>query len=494
VSPFNTFATAAVLASGATQESAGQSHTGRPNIVFVLADDQRFDTIAALGNPQIQTPHLDALVARGVAFTRAHIPGGTCGAVCMPSRAMLHTGRTLFHLDHEGQAIPLNHTLLGEVFRQAGYAVFGTGKWHNGIESYARSFSDGDEIFFGGMDDHWNVPAFRFDPTGRYNQKLPMVASPMTGNQVTYRHADHITAGAHSTDLFADASIRFLERARSEDQPFFLYLSLMAPHDPRTMPEHFKALYDPDTMEGPANFLPSHPIDTGALQIRDEMLAAFPRDPAEIRRHIAEYYAMITHLDDALGRLVAALEANGQLDNTVIVFSGDNGLAVGQHGLMGKQNLYEHSVRVPLIFAGPGIPAGEQRDALVYLHDTFPTLCDLTGLAIPSSVEGMSLVPCLREPSHAVHKALLLAYADSIRGVTDGDFKLIQYAHGATQLFNLRADPLEMTNLAEQPSYNDRLKTMRAQLARMADQWDDAKHPLGKAFYERLSGAGVSLR
>lgn len=463
----------------------------KKNIVFILADDQRFDTIAALGNSPIKTPNLDALVARGTAFTRAHIPGGTCGAVCMPSRAMMHTGRTLFHLDREGQSIPEAHRTLGETFRQAGYATFGTGKWHNGTAAYARSFSDGDEIFFSGMGDHWNVPAFHYDPQGRYDCKLPQITDPLNSSEVTYRHADHIPAGVHSTDLFADASIRFLDRQK--DAPFMLYLSLMAPHDPRSMPEKYRSMYDPDTMELPPNFLPAHPVDTGALRIRDEMLAAFPRDPSEIRRHIAEYFAMITHLDDAIGRVVAALKRNGQLENTIIVFAGDNGLAVGQHGLMGKQSLYEHSVRVPLVFAGPGIPAGERRDALVYLLDIFPTLCELTGNAIPSSVEGTSLVPCMRAADHTVRDTLLLAYAGTIRGVTDGDYKLIEYACGATQLFDLKRDPAEMQNLAAQPGQAERVAAMRAQLVSLAIDWDDAAHPTGKAFYERATRAGSPL-
>ena len=151
-----------------------------------------------------------------------------------------------------------------------------------------------------------------------------------------------------------------------------MYVSLMAPHDPRTMPKEFLEMYDPEEIKLPENFLTEHPIDTGALRVRDELLAAFPREPNEIKRHIAEYYAMISHLDHAFGRLLTALQEQGKLDNTIIVFAGDNGLALGQHGLMGKQNLYDHSVRVPLIFAGPGIPEGEQRNSPVYLLDIFP--------------------------------------------------------------------------------------------------------------------------
>lgn len=147
------------------------------NILFILTDDQRYNTITACGNPDIKTPNMDRLVREGTCFSHAFIPGGTSGAVCMPSRAMLNTGRTLFHLKGEGQSIPADHTCMGEVFRQAGYETFGTGKWHNGTEAYARSFSCGDNIFFGGMWDHWNVPTCCYDPTGQYDNEVNFVVN-----------------------------------------------------------------------------------------------------------------------------------------------------------------------------------------------------------------------------------------------------------------------------------------------------------------------------
>jgi arylsulfatase A-like enzyme len=454
----------------------------RPNVLLFFTDDQRFNTIHALGNDQIRTPNLDALVARGTTFTRAHIPGGTCGAVCMPSRAMLHTGRTLFHLDREGQQIPESHITLGESFRGAGYTTFGTGKWHNGSGAYARSFSCGDEIFFGGMGDHWNVPAHHFDPTGRYDRVSPQIIDPFRGSETRYWHCDHIEPGYHSTDLFVDAASSFV-RGHDTTDPFFLYVSLMAPHDPRVMPEKFLKMYDPQDIALPDNFTPEHAFDTGALRIRDEMLAAFPRNPDEIKRHIAEYYAMITHLDDAFGSLVAALDEKGELDNTIIVFAGDNGLALGQHGLMGKQSSYEHSVRVPLVMAGPGIPEGSRSDALAYLLDIYPTLCELTGMDTPASVEGESLKQCIEDPAATHRKDLYLAYEKSIRGVTDGKHKLIEYACGETQLFDLANDPLEMHSLANEAGLQDTLTGLRGRLLELSTDWDDRAHPTGEAFW-----------
>lgn len=395
---------------------------------------------------------------------------------------MLHTGRTLFHIQGEGQEIPETHATLGACLKNAGYATFATGKWHNDRSSFARSFTCGDEIFLCGMGDHWNVPVYRFDPAGKYDRKRPYVADPVYTNALAFRDCDHIEAGQHSTELFLEAALRFLA-GRDRSRPFFMYVSLMAPHDPRTMPERFRKMYDPERIDLPPNFLPEHPLDTGALRIRDELLAAFPRDPREIRRHIAEYYAMISHLDDAFGRLLSALEQSGELANTIIVFAGDNGLAVGQHGLMGKQSLYDHSVRVPLVFAGPGIPRGQRRKALVYLLDIFPTLCDLTATPIPASVEGQSLFPCFGDPAAEVRQALYLAYANSIRGVSDGSHKLIEYACGATQLFDLSRDPAELHNLAEQESSGADLSRLRQRLVSFADEWDDQRHPTGREFW-----------
>ncbi len=457
----------------------------KKNILFFLTDDQRFDTIAALGNEQIKTPNIDKLVARGTVFTHAHIPGGTCGAVCMPSRAMIHSGRTLFHLDGEGQTIPAQHAMLGQCLKANGYQTYGIGKWHNGKEAFARSFTGGGEIFFGGMDDHWNVPVYNYDPTGKYDEQMPYCKDAFYSNKVDYKQCDHINAGKHSSELFADAAVDIIEKCDKTD-PFFLYVSLMAPHDPRTMPEKFKAMYNEDDIELPANFAASHAIDTGALKIRDELLAAWPRQPQEIKRHIAEYYAMISHLDHEFGKVVEALVKAGLYEDTIIVFTGDNGLAVGKHGLMGKQNLYEHSVRIPLIFAGAGIPKGQTNDSLVYLLDIFPTLCDFAGIEIPASVEGKSLYPAILSGTNDnTRNSLYLAYADSIRGITNGKFKLIEYAAGNTQLFDLTADPDEMNNLAANVDFQNFLKTMRTSLLTLAKQWDDVEHPTGKSFWDK---------
>jgi arylsulfatase A-like enzyme len=459
----------------------------QPNIVFFFTDDQRFNTIHALGNDEIITPNIDRLVANGVAFTHAHIPCGTSGAVCMPSRAMLNTGRSLFHIEGAGQSIPDEHTTIGEALRGAGYRTFGTGKWHNGARAYARSFSDGDEIFFGGMADHWNVPAFHYDPTGAYKGSLPYIDRPMSERTVKYRHADHINCGKHSSEMVVDAALNFIG-SYQDDAPFYTYIAFLAPHDPRSMPKQYLEMYDADKVTLPKNFMGGHPFDTGALHIRDEELAGFPRSPEETRQHIAEYYAMITHLDAQLGRVLDTLEAKGILDNTIIVFAGDNGLALGQHGLFGKQNCYEHSVRVPLIFAGPGVPKGQRSEAYAYLFDIFPTLCELTGTERPASVEGTSLVPAFSDPAFTVRDTLYFAYTDAHRAVKDRQHKLIEYVvggkHTMTQLFDTVNDPWELTNLAEDPAYAGKLAELRGELFRLREEWDDCESEFGQRFWD----------
>ena len=457
----------------------------QPNILFLFADDLRFDVLGAVGAGEVETPNIDRLAAGGTAFTRASIPGGTCGAVCMPSRAMLHTGRTLFHLDRSGQTIPTEHRMMGELFQEHGYDCFGTGKWHNGRESYARSFNSGAEIFFGGMSDHWNVPAYNYDPEGQYDARLPFVTDPSSDNVITWRDCDHMHLGKHSSELFSEAVIRFLG-GRELNRSFFAYVSYMAPHDPRTMPKRFLNMYDPDFQKLPENFLGGHPFDNGDLKVRDECLAGFPRDPYEVRRHIAEYYAMITHLDFEIGRVLDELDRSGLSDDTIIVFAGDNGLALGQHGLMGKQNCYEHSVRVPLIFSGPGIPKNERRDAFAYLLDIYPTLCDLTGIAVPDSVEGSSLMPLMQDPHAKNRNSTFHAYEGYQRAVGDERYKLIEYhvnGRRNTQLFDLDTDPWESRNRVGDGELADTLASLRRILERYRDAWDDDKSKWGREFW-----------
>jgi arylsulfatase A-like enzyme len=252
-------------------------------------------------------------------------------------------------------------------------------------------------------------------------------------------------------------------------------VSFTAPHDPRHPPPPYDTLYDPQKIPTPKSFMPRHPFDNGELVIRDEKLAPFPRTPEIIKRHIAQYYGMITHLDAQIGRILEALKVSGHADDTIILFSSDNGLALGRHGLLGKQNVYEHSSRMPLIFAGPGIPHGRS-DALVYLYDLFPTACDLTGLAIPRGVEGQSLLPIIRGKKQKVRDFVLTAYKDVQRAVREPRWKLIEYHVGGVktrQLFDLENDPDELKNLAGDPAAAKPLRRLEALLKMARAEADD---------------------
>lgn len=465
----------------------------KPNILFIVADDQRFDTIHALGNKEIITPNLDKLAERGTSFVRAHIAGGTCGAVCMPSRAMILSGRNPFHLEELGGNIPASHKTLAETFKNNGYETIGLGKWHNGCPAYARSFTQGAKIFFGGMWDHWNVPTCRYDPTGKYDNVINFVVDFYNDNHPQSQHCDEFDPGKHSSTLLTDAAIEMLNKNVGKDKPFFMYLAYLAPHDPRTMPDEFRQMYDPEKITLPPNF--QEIIDTNypLMVHRDEHLASYPREKDEIKRHIAEYFAMITHLDYEIGRLLDALHQSGEEDNTIIVFTGDNGLAVGQHGWLGKEDVYEHGVRIPLIMAGPQIAKNTRNDAYVYLYDIFPTLCEKVGIDIPDSVDGKSFADLLDgEHGESFRDELYLIFDKFVRGVKDENYKLIEYRNGDkeedkwTFLYDIKNDPWETQNLANDEKYKDKVAEMREKILKHRDEWEEQSHPWGIDFWSRF--------
>ena len=460
----------------------------RPNILFLLADDQRYGTIHALGNDEISTPNLDALAARGCAFMNAHIPGGTTSAVCMPSRAMINSGKYVFALDECGKNIPKEHITMGENYLANGYTCFETGKWHNGTESFARSFNCGDNIFFGGMWDHWNVPVSDYRENGVYDNLKNFTPNFSANQEPVKVIADRIPVGVHSTELFSDSAVDFIE-SYDREEPFFMYVSFLAPHDPRTMPERFKDMYKAEDISLPPNFRPMPAFDYGwNAKGRDETVEAYPRAPEKIKQHIADYYAMISHIDDQVGNIMAALERKGLLENTIIVYTGDNGLAIGQHGLMGKQNIYEHSVKVPLVMCGPGIPQGERRNGFVYLLDLYPTLCDLCGVAIPDSVDGISFAPMFRNAAHITREELYLVFQARIRGIISGRYKILEYRSEQlklTELFDLENDPWEMHNLAGTAGTEPLMERLRKRMEQFRDEWNEEENRFGQLYWQQ---------
>ena len=234
-------------------------------------------------------------------------------------------------------------------------------------------------------------------------------------------------------------------------------------------------MYDPAKLTLSPNFMAEHPFDNGELDIRDEKLAAQPRTPGAMRQHLADYYATISHLDHEVGRVLAAVSQRGWADNTVVIYTSDQGLAVGgRHGLMGKQNLYEH-VKPPLIFAGPGIPHGKS-DALVYLFDLFPTIGDLAGATTPAVVEGRSLLPVIKGQKDKVRDWLFGAYRSSQRMVRDSRWKLMEYNAGDqhnVQLFDLAHDPDESKNLAADSKFAAERARLEALMIKARQEFGD---------------------
>jgi len=430
----------------------------RPNVLFLFADDQRRDTIAALGNRHIRTPRLDSLAREGFQFARAYCMGSIHGAVCQPSRAMLMSGRTLYRVPMDLDGV----TTLPQLFREAGYSTFGTGKWHNGRASFERSFELGRSVMFHGMSNHEAVPRSHLKEDRSFTEE--------------------VRGPGFSTELFTDAALTFL-REHDGERPFFCYVSYSAPHDPRQPPEPYLSEYRENLPPLPANFMPQHPFQNGWMTGRDEVLAPWPRPAAMIREQLAEYYGMIAHMDGQIGRLLDVLEERGMRDETIVVFTADHGLAVGSHGLLGKQNLYEHSMGTPLLVTGPGFPPGRS-EALVYLHDLLPTLCAAVEIDVPGGVEGLDLGPVVRGERRGVRETLFTTYEDVQRAVTDGPWKLIHYPKIAyTQLFHLTEDPDELRDLASDPARREQVERLLRELEQWQHRTEDP-HPLHVDFPE----------
>jgi arylsulfatase A-like enzyme len=405
----------------------------RPNVLLIVTDDQRFDTISALGNSSIQTPALDRLVKQGVTFTNAYVTN----PICTPSRACLLTGRNDWDTGVRWFGEPVNPQLpmLPEVLDSVGYETFFTGKWHNDLTPEKRGFAKTRFVFNKGMGPH----------------------------EMSFEEAGGKAEG-FSSELFATATVDYL-RSRPRN-PFFAMVSFTAPHDPRTPPPSWQDRYKARSMPLPKNFLPEHPFDNGELKIRDEQLLPWPRTEESVRGELAKYYGLISHLDEQIGRILGTLEQTGVLEDTLVAFVSDNGLAVGSHGLLGKMSMYDHSVKVPMVLRLPGHRfAGRRVDSLCYHHQLFATICAEGRFKAPAGVERPSLVD-LVERRGAGHEAIFCSYRDVQRMVRVGDWKLIWYPKaGRWQLFNLKTDADEMNDLSAVGRYSGTLKDLAGRLS-----------------------------
>jgi len=339
----------------------------KPNILFIFADDQTYESICALGYDEVETPNLDRLVRNGVTFTHAYNQGSWSGAVCIASRCMLNTGRFLWHAQKvygEAEKERAAGRFWSEYMKKAGYKTYMTGKWH-----------------------------VKADPEKAFD----VAKDPRPG-----------------------------------------------------MPRQTKQGYN-------------RPIEGKGL--RDEKLGPFPRTKYAVKVNRQEYYAIITHMDAQVGRILDALEKSGKADNTYIFFSADHGLSVGHHGLFGKQNLFDHSVRVPLMVTGPGIAGGKMLHTPVYLQDIMPSTLELAGVPQPDHVEFRSLMPIIRGKRQSSYDAIYGGYLSVQRMVTMDGHKLLLYPKcKKVLLFDLRKDPDEMVDLAAKPQSKPIIKKLFARL------------------------------
>jgi arylsulfatase A-like enzyme len=445
----------------------------RPNFLFMIADDLTFRCIHGLNNPEVETPNLDRLMARGCTFTHCFHQGSWIPAVCVPSRTMLNTGLTAFHAQKQAEQTPL----WGETLGKAGYDTFIIGKWHLSKANLERSFKEKGPVS-GGM--------FESGPEA-YNRPSPgNTWTPWdTSLKGQWLHTSQWENAAvdgikHSAAVWADGAVDYLLNKAARSTPFFAYVGFNSPHDPRQAPRDFVEPYPKERIEIPPNYLPEHPFDQGDHRVRDELLAPFPRTQNAVQVHRSEYYAHVTYMDAQIGRILDALEKSGKADCTYVIFTADHGLAVGQHGLMGKQNLYDHSVRMPLMISGPGIPKRKKVDALVYQHSAFATTCELAGVPIPKAVEFPSLVDLLKGKETEKHDAMFCFYRNFQRSVRTQDHKLIVYPEaGVTQLFDIKKDPWELTNLADKPEHSALKGRLMSRLQRFQRELGDDLKSVG---------------
>ncbi len=441
----------------------------RPNIVFIFADDQCFETLGSLSDGEVETPNLDRLAKRGTTFTHAYNMGSWSGAVCVASRTMLNSGRFVWDANRvwdQSEAERRQGRWWSEYLKGAGYRTYMTGKWHCKASAEA-SFDVARDI----------RPGMPKATEAGYNR--PQGPDDDTWSPSDPKFGGFWEGGTHWSEVVANHAEDFFDEAEQRDEPFFMYLAFNAPHDPRQSPEEYVERYPVDEIRVPSNFMPEYPYagDIGCgKSLRDERLAPFPRTEYAVQVHRQEYFAIITHMDEMIGRILDDLEASGKADNTWIFFTADHGLAVGQHGLLGKQNLYDHSVRVPFIVAGPGVEEDMIHTHPIYLQDVMPTTLELAGVEKPDHVDFHSLLPLL-DDGRSPYESIYGAYLNKQRSIRNDRYKLIAYPDaGVLRLYDMHEDPKETNDLAQsarmRPVLTEQFAKLQQLQAELGDELD----------------------
>ncbi len=440
-----------------------------PNILWICTDQQRYDTIGALGYAHVDTPHIDRLVAEGVAFTRAYCQS----PICTPSRASFLTGQyaSAVHINGNGlDSFPDHPPLVTRMLAEAGYDCGLIGKLHL-ASAYRRiepRVNDGYRYW-----EYSHAPRDDW-PQGHGYADWVREKGEVLG-ELMKQYPCGLPAEFHQTTWCAEKTIEFMNQKR--DGPWLASVNIYDPHPPFNPPQSYRDRFDPATMPGPlfadrdlaqqeklaAIDFQSKGRRPDQLDIRDPLHQGRPTPGADARVLQAAYCAMIKQIDDQVGRMLAALEATGQRDNTVVIFTSDHGEMLGDHGLIQKGcRFYEGLVRVPLIFSWPGcFEQGLVRRDLVELTDKAPTLLELAGLEVPERMTGRSLGPILRGESAAPHRDFVRCeYYDAL-AAPDGTFatmyrderyKLVLYhGHDLGELYDLDEDPGEFENMWDEP-------------------------------------------
>lgn len=445
----------------------------RPNILWICTDQQRWDTIAALGNAHIRTPNIDRLIAEGVAFTRAYCQT----PICTASRASFLTGRypSTIHVNRNGNAYcPDGVGLITRQLADEGYDCGLAGKLHLSAAHgrVERRSDDGYRVF---KWSHHPQPE-DFWPTEQHDYQRwlrdqgvdwdeAIGAETVEGWTEAAKSRSGIAAEYHQTTWCATEAIDFMLEER--DGPWLMSVNPFDPHPPFNPPAAYLRRMDVDDMPVPL-FQPEEmesQLDFSGVDFQ----TTEPVDPStyDARRMVAAYYAQIELIDDQVGRMLDALEESGQRENTIVIFTSDHGEMLGDHGLLWKGcRFYEALVHVPLVFSWPArIPQrvwGTHSDALVELTDIAPTLLEALELPIPGSVQGISVLPILSgQASPGTHRdfvrceyhdALDRPHASHANMLYDGRYKLVVY-HGQRvgELYDLEHDPHEFNNLWDDP-------------------------------------------
>ncbi len=426
-----------------------------PNVIMIVTDQQRADTIAAAGHPHMFTPHLDGLAREGHVFSQCFSPG----ACCVPARAALYSGKyphqqnLLSNTDWNGEDNWVRN------FAAAGYQTVGIGKMHLhpwrapcGFETRFLCENKNQPFKPGEEPDEWVkfLAAKGHERPLDYHRTMPDFLERFGDVEFPFPEEWH-------EDAFIGAeTVKFLEQ-RDDTRPLFLNIGFAGPHDPFDAPRRCKDLYK-DRPLPPAHALPDElaakPSEQADMMRRHEegdnciRIRLSKAGPEGVQRLRAAYYAGVTFIDEWVGRILEALERRGLLENSIVVFTSDHGDALGDNGMIFKWFMYDAMLRVPLLVWSPGRVAAGRTEALVELLDVGPTLLELAGLVVPWGMPAMSLAPALNGVAGFNGKPFVYCEEKHLAMVRSAEWKLVHY-HGRPygELYDLRHDPHEHRNM-----------------------------------------------